>query len=542
MTRNKPSHPTLSRRRFLSSVGALGGSGAMYSAATALGLFSPVQAAAPGGFAMAPLGQNATKPRVAILGAGVGGLVAAYELDRAGYDVLVIEASGRIGGRNMTARRGTVIDEMGAPQVCDFDDDPNLYFNVGPARLHATHKRVLHYCRELGVELEHFVNYAPTAKVQSDDFMDGKPVLQREYQADAKGFLAEMAAKGVSSGQLDAPVGEEDLEKMVAFLGSYGDLSRDSLEYLGSERSGWASGGYLDPGVKKGTLPGFGELLKSPYWRFPMHFANGETQAPSMTQPVGGMDRIVAGFVRKVGDKVITNAQVTGLWLTEDGVRVDFNHGSKAESYNAEFCMNSIPGHLMGGLRHNLPGEMTALLGEMKGSKLSKIGLQMKSRFWEDEGIYGGISWSGDPIQQIWYPSHGIHSQKGVMLGAYIFAPLDNDRFAEMSHDERVEDALISGEKFHPGSYRANYETAVSLSWHRYNHMLGCGSGFGRGFSEAERAASTVKKKKLQKPVAGRYYMIGDQVSFHAGWQEGAIAISHQALADIEKQVAERYV
>ena len=48
------------------------------------------------------------------------------------YEVQVLEASFRAGGRNMTVRHGSRIDETGYPQVCNFDDDPDLYFNCGP--------------------------------------------------------------------------------------------------------------------------------------------------------------------------------------------------------------------------------------------------------------------------------------------------------------------------------------------------------------------------------------------------------------------------
>ena len=30
------------------------------------------------------------------------------------------------------------------------------------------------------------------------------------------------------------------------------------------------------------------------------------------------------------------------------------------------------------------------------------------------------------------------------------------------------------------------------------------------------------------------HYLIGDQVSYHPGWQEGAIASAHHAIADID--------
>ncbi len=65
----------------------------------------------------------------------------------------MLEASFRAGGRNMTLRAGDRIDETGYPQVCQFDKDPDLYFNAGPARIPGHHTHLLDYCKELGVEL-----------------------------------------------------------------------------------------------------------------------------------------------------------------------------------------------------------------------------------------------------------------------------------------------------------------------------------------------------------------------------------------------------
>jgi monoamine oxidase len=136
-----------SRRHFLNLVGAAGGSAAVYQMSVALGLIPAIAAADT------PRAELRARPqgrRVAVLGAGISGLVCAYELERAGYDVTVIEASPRIGGRNLTVRRGDLIDEMGNPQTCQFDDHPNLYFNCGPARIPAHHEHLLHYCKNAG--------------------------------------------------------------------------------------------------------------------------------------------------------------------------------------------------------------------------------------------------------------------------------------------------------------------------------------------------------------------------------------------------------
>ena len=88
--------------------------------------------------------------KVVILGAGVAGLSAAYELGKAGYDCTVLEARDRVGGRNWSIRRGTRIEmNDGTRQVCEFD--PEMYLNSGPARIPSAHQAVLGYCRELGV-------------------------------------------------------------------------------------------------------------------------------------------------------------------------------------------------------------------------------------------------------------------------------------------------------------------------------------------------------------------------------------------------------
>ena len=168
----------VTRRRFLEKVGLAGGSAALYETMTALGLINLPEAWAgpPELSESSGVGKS-----VVILGAGIGGLTAAYELTRANYNCQVIELSDRAGGRNHTARRGTVLKEVNengdqTEQVCNFDE--GLYLNLGPGRLPYHHRRVLHYCRELGVALEIYVMETMASLFQSDKAFGGKAQIR----------------------------------------------------------------------------------------------------------------------------------------------------------------------------------------------------------------------------------------------------------------------------------------------------------------------------------------------------------------------------
>ena len=86
----------LTRRALLEHIGTVGGVGAAYLAMETLGLAIPTPAGAENFRLPAASGNGRS---VVVLGAGIAGLVSAYEMRRAGYRVTVLEARDRIGGR-----------------------------------------------------------------------------------------------------------------------------------------------------------------------------------------------------------------------------------------------------------------------------------------------------------------------------------------------------------------------------------------------------------------------------------------------------------
>ena len=215
-------------------VGHVGGFGAAYVMMQSLGLLPLPEAAASK--VRLPEGSGQGKC-VVILGAGIAGMVAAWELQKAGYSCAILEARGRAGGRNWTIRNGTRVEMTdGTTQTCSFED--GQYFNAGPARLPSQHVTMLGYCRELGVRLEVEVNSSRSSLLQNDKFNAGKAVQQRQVINDTRGHVAELLAKCVKRSALDEELTSDDKERMLVFLRKYGDLSPDYF-YKGSARSGY---------------------------------------------------------------------------------------------------------------------------------------------------------------------------------------------------------------------------------------------------------------------------------------------------------------
>src|SRR5690606_15393103 len=150
------------------------------------------------------------------------------------------------GGRNFTVRRGDLIDEVGQPQRCTFDDDPHLYFNAGPARIPGHHASLLAYCKEFRIPLAPFINENRNAWVQDDAMFGGRRLRNREYVAGSRGFIAELLAKSVKPEEFGAQFSRADYSQLLEYLRQFGELD-GRFKYVGSVRAGHATHDYASP-------------------------------------------------------------------------------------------------------------------------------------------------------------------------------------------------------------------------------------------------------------------------------------------------------
>lgn len=505
----------MTRRHFLERFGMVGGSALVMSAMTSWELLGAQAGPRP------MLTGRPKGTRVIILGAGISGLTAGYELGKLGYDVRIIEARDRVGGVNWTVRRGsthTEIGQGGETQVCNFDE--GMYVNGGPWRIPHWHTGVLGYCKELGVPLEIFINEAEASYFyyEGDNVgpLAGKRARLREVKADMLGYTCELLTKAIDQAKLDLPLTAQDKERFVTFLVNEGYL--DSADHAYKKNNGRGPG---DPHDFKALLQaGFGNRIRS--------VIDGTGQAP-MFQPIGGMDQFTKAFQRALGDKITLGTEVQSIRQTDENVRTVVKNtktGAKQE-LTADYCISCLPLTILSGIDVNLSPETMAAVRATPYSASAKMGLQMKRRFWEeDDRIFGGHLYSNLPLGEFSYPCNGYFGQKGVLLGFYGNGQMSG--VVNMPVQSRIEHVLMHASKVHP-QIRAEYENAYCVFWEKIPYSQGAYSSGGRG-GGGERLAT------LGKPD-NRIYLGCAAVSGDGSWMEGAVSAGWKQVKALHERV-----
>ena len=518
----------LTRRRFFEKLAAVGGVSLAMAGMEALGFgFSSAHAEPPA------LGKAKTA-KVIILGAGLAGMTAAYELTKAGYSCQILESRSFAGGRCQTARKGfATTDLLGRTQTCDFDE--GLYINHGAWRIPYHHRSTLYYTKHFGVPLEIFVNDNDASYVyyeKGSGPLAGKRVRKGEIAADARGHVAELMAKVASRGGLDDAVSAQDRDLFVAYLVNEGWLSPKDLHYGGTGGRGYEvdPGAGVNPGPGKPTTPySLSDVLNSRAWQVLTSVAEYDQQR-TMFQPIGGMDQIAKAFERKVGAMIHYSSPVEQIRQGPKGVTVSYRDaaGAKAEM-TADYCICTIPLSVLKGIDADFSAPFKAAMAQVSYAPVNKIGLQMKRRFWEeDDAIYGGHIYTDMPgVGSISFPSTGWQGQKGVILGYYAFGG-EAARISAKTPAARTAFALAAGQKVFP-QYTENFETAFSFSWHLEKNNLG---GWADWSDDARKSAYPL----LCDPD-NRVYLAGEHLTYMNGWQAGAIESAWQQIAKLHARV-----
>ncbi|MEP6944017.1 MAG: FAD-dependent oxidoreductase [Betaproteobacteria bacterium] len=491
------------RREFIRRLSALGG-----------GL-----AAAPLFDALAQTPDAGKRLDVVIVGAGLAGLCAAYELEKRGHRVTIVEADARhVGGRTRTLRFGE-----------------GLYGEAGAMRIPARHEITRRYVAEFGLPLRKFVLSNPQAyyflrgqraRIADVSKLSGLYAMRESERArstddlwadtvgKAAAALTEEDRRELTGTALTtARVRALDQQSLLQVIQSAG-LSDEAIEFLS-----------VTQGQETELWTGATETLREEFL---------EVWSQGFDEIVGGTDRLASAFAARLRSKPRMGCEV--VRLTQDVTRrraaAIYRQRGVEKRAEGDFVLCTLPFPVLSRLsaEPEFSGPKWRAVRELNYDSSTKVLFVCRRRFWEaDDGIYGGGTYTDLPTGTTYYPSDNAEARDprvsagpGVMLASYSWGQAAR-HLASLPHPERAAVVLKHLSRVHPQLAEPGM-LRQSASWSWDNHPYSGGA-----FAWFMPGQHTMLYPDVIAPE-GRIHFAGEHASLAHTWMQGALESSLRAV------------
>ena len=470
--------------------------------------------------------ENPAKPlHVVIVGAGVAGLCAAYELEKRGHTVTILEADARhAGGRVRTLRFGD-----------------GLYGEAGAMRIPLRHELTRHYIKEFNLPLRRFVHSNPRGYY----YVRG----HRERIADVKNLNRYYNLSAKEKGMTPDDLWNEVVIKRLGLLNAkeLADLNSVTLETMAvkgldrlSLRDLCEQSGLSEEAIEMlGVTYGMETLLPTAATEH-LREEREQVWAQEFHEIVGGTDRLPAAFVERLRSKPKMGCPVVRLEqdpLRRRAAAVYLEQG-RERRVEGDFLLCTLPFPVLERLivEPDFSGPKRRAIRELNYDSSTKVLAITRRRFWEEEdGIYGGGTFTDLPTGTTYYPANNAEAKDpkvsagpGVMLASYTWGQAAR-RIATLPHQGRADLVIDHLSKVHPQLKEAGMvRRTASWSWDHHRWSGGAFAWFMPGQHSA-----------LFKDVVapeGRIYFAGEHASLTHTWIQGAL---ESALMAVRAMLAE---
>jgi monoamine oxidase len=448
--------------------------------------------------------------KVVIVGAGMAGLSAAYELQRAGHEPLVLEAQPRVGGRVYTLRE-------------PFSD--GLYAEAGAMRIPRIHDLTMAYIEKFKLKYSSFT----MGNANSYYFINGQRMRVSEANAnpDSLGFAVAPHERGKSYAQM----WDEAIRPIVKKLETGGSNAWDEIvaeydefsirEFLESRQ--WSEGAIEMYGLLADQEAimntSFLELLREEVGNY---YTN-------MIELDGGMDHLPRAFLPALRGRIRFGAKMIAMDQSPESVTIHYETAAGRMTATGDYAIITAPFPV---LRHI---EVLKPFSRVKRRAIrqahydasAKILFQCRRRFWEeDDGIFGGGTITDLPVRVMYYPDHHRDTGRGIILASYTWGE-DAERWASLSPRDRIEQALEDVAQIHP-QITQEFEVGVSHVWHNAEFAAGA-------FALFDPGQQTLLYNAMIAPE-GRIHFAGEHASLAHAWIQGAIESGLRAAREIHQK------
>jgi monoamine oxidase len=438
---------------------------------------------------------------VTVIGAGLAGLSAAYELHRAGWKVAVLEARDRVGGRVHTVR--------------SFSN--GLVAEGGGEFIEQSHTRMIALANHFGLKL-----------AQSGSWRGG----DQDWASfdEISGRMTDESLWGLNLVE-EVERGWELMIGLSQYVSDpYQPQAAKEAELLDSQSAlDWIEAQDLHPFAKKYFI----QHIRSEYTCEPeclslldlarnakMYYSVAE-RPPSM-RILGGNDLIPRELAAALPD-VRLNAVVKSVRLISDRVAVTYQQADSHLTLDADFAILAIPlttARLID-FNSSLPAVHQKMVDELSYGAVTKVLIEYRKRFWNERGWNGRLTTDG-PIVMTWHATSHFEHERGIITAYTGGGP--GARLSELSDEERIDAAVAEIEKHFPGSSDL-IEHAATIAW--------LNEPYTRASYMALAPGEVMKHWQTLFQPAGRLFFAGEHATAIQGYMEGAVESGQRAAAMI---------
>ncbi|HJS19757.1 MAG TPA: FAD-dependent oxidoreductase [Anaerolineales bacterium] len=438
---------------------------------------------------------------VTVIGAGLAGLAAAYELHRAAWKVTVLEARSRVGGRVYSLR------SFKNGQVAE----------GGGEFIEESHTRMLAYAREFKLSLGRVGSW----QGQAGDWgsFEGR-----------SGRLSDLSIWGINL--------HDEVNHIWRALSELGKLVPDPNQPQAAREASrldrqsafdWIDSLNVHPLAKNHFI----QHIRAEYTTEPerlslldlarnssMYYRTAERGGNFRV--IGGNDRIACGLADAQPD-VRLNAVVTSIRPMADEMEVAYRQNGSYHTIRSAYVILAVPlttARLID-FHGGLPAAHQRMVDEVSYGAVTKVLIQYRKRFWVERGWNGRLV-TDQPIVYSWHATSHVESEDGILTIYTGGEPAAH--LSRLSDDERIRVAVNEIEKLFPGSSDLVEHTAT-VAWPNEE--------FTRGSYMALAPGQVTAHWEILMQPAGRLFFAGEHATPLQGFMEGAVESGQRAAKEI---------